>query len=281
MKRLGEIILVFVFVAGLFSLQSCSKADDEKNNDGITKTETTDYLNLLGAFNLSDVDDALATDETGNLLSDQLKSTEGRCFTITRDENEDGSFWPMSWTVDFGDGTCECACGHSRSGKIHVTLSAWWKNEGSLREISFDDFHFDGYKLEGTKTILNKGLNDDGNMVFEKKLTDGKITYEDGTSMSWSCTKEAEQIEGGGTFLFFDDVWSVTGSGSGVNIDGNNFKMTITSPLIYKNGCFYPVSGVITIEADGEEIKTIDYGDGECDNKITVAVGDQTVEIEL
>ena len=281
MKRLGEIILVFVFVAGLFSLQSCSKADDEKNNDGITKTETTDYLNLLGAFNLSDVDDALATDETGTLLSDQLKSTEGKCFTITRDKNDDGSIWPMSWTVDFGDGTCECACGHSRSGKIHVTLSAWWKTEGSLREISFDDFHFDGYKLEGTKTILNKGLNDAGNMVFEKKLTDGKITYEDGTSMSWSCTKEAEQIEGGGTFLFFDDVWSVTGSGSGVNIDGNNFKMTITSPLIYKNGCFYPVSGVITIETDGEETKTIDYGDGECDKKITVTVGDQTEEIEL
>ncbi len=57
--------------------------------------------------------------------------------------------------------------------------------------------------------------------------------------------------------------------------------MSITTPLIYKRGCFYPVSGTISIETDGEETKTIDYGDGECDNLITVTIGDVTEEIEL
>ena len=281
MRQFGKIILVSAFVMGMLSLQSCSKTDDDANNDSVIKTTVTDYTNLLGAFTLSDVDEALATDESGNLTTDQLKSTESRCFSITKDENSDGSFWPLSWTIDFGDGSCECPCGHTRSGKIHVSLSDWWRNEGSLREISFEDFTFDGNKIEGTKTILNKGLNDAGNMYFEKKLTDGKITYEDSTSMSWDCKKEAELIEGGSTFLFFDDVWSVTGSGSGVNLDGKSFTMTITSPLIYKNGCFYPVSGVVTIETEGEDTKTIDYGNGECDNTITVTIGDETVEIDL
>ncbi len=114
-----------------------------------------------------------------------------------------------------------------------------------------------------------------------RKLTDGKITYADSTSMTWECEKQSEMIEGGATFKFSDDVWSVTGSGSGVNIDGKSFKMTIITPLIYKNGCFYPVSGVLTIETDGEETTTIDYGNGECDNKITVTTGDESVEIEL
>ena len=281
MKRISEILMVLVFVMGMSALQSCSNLEDDAvNEETNAKTEVSDYVDLIGAFTLSDVDEALSTDASGN-LADELKSAEARCFTITIHPNDEGTFWPRSWTLDFGDGSCECACGHTRSGMIHVTLSDWWRNEGSLREIAFDNFYFDGYKLEGVKTILNTGLNDDGHMTFLKKLTDGKITYSDSTSMTWDCEKTAELVEGGDTFLFSDDVWSVTGKGTGMNIDGKKFTVTITDPLIYKNGCFYPVSGVLTIETDGEETTTIDYGNGECDNKITVTTGDESVEIEL
>ncbi|NPA36596.1 MAG: hypothetical protein GXO47_07080 [Chlorobi bacterium] len=282
MKRLSEILVILAFVMGLSALQSCSNLDDDTvKDDTVVKTDATDYANLIGAYTLSDVDEALSTDESGELTEEVLKSTDTRCFTITIEPNDDGLFWPRSWTVDFGDSSCVCACGHTRTGKIHVTLSDFWRNEGSLREMTFDNFYFDGNKIEGVKTILNTGLNDAGNMTFLKKLTDGKVTYADGTSMTWNCEKVAELIEGGDTFLFADDVWSVTGGGSGVDIDGNNFTLTITEPLIYKNGCFYPVSGIVTIETEGAETKTIDYGDGECDNLITVTVGDVTEEVEL
>jgi hypothetical protein len=281
MKRFSEILMVLAFVMGVSALQSCSNLEDDAVKDEtVSKTEVSDYVDLIGAFTLSDVDEALSTDASGN-LADELKSSESRCFTITIHPNEDGTFWPRSWTLDFGDGSCECACGHTRSGMIHVNLSNWWKKDGSLREMAFENFNFDGNKLEGVKTILNTGLNDAGHMTFLKKLVDGKITYADSTSMTWNCEKTAELVEGGSSFLFFDDVWSVTGNGSGVNIDGKKFTVTITDPLIYKNGCFYPVSGVLTIETEGEDTKTIDYGDGKCDNKITVTVGDVTEEIEL
>ena len=73
----------------------------------------------------------------------------------------------------------------------------------------------------------------------------------------------------------------MTGNGPGVNIDGNNFKMTITSPLIHGNRCSYPVCGVTTIKADGEKTKTIDYGNGECDNKTSVTADDRITDIEV
>jgi hypothetical protein len=57
--------------------------------------------------------------------------------------------------------------------------------------------------------------------------------------------------------------------------------MTIISPLIYQNGCFYPVSGIIEIDTDGEGLKIIDYGNGECDNVATVTINGNTENIEL
>jgi len=282
MKTLSKIGLMIFLAAGVFSFQSCSNVDENVNDDVVAKTSATDYVSLLSAFNISTVEEATSGDVVSGDAS-ELKSSEvvDGCMTITVDPNEDGSFWPRNWTIDFGDEGCECFCGITRRGKIHVSLSDWWRNKSSFREITFEDYYFGENKLEGVKTILNNGKNDAGNLTFLRKLTAGKITYADSTSMTWECEKKSEMVQGGATFKFSDDVWSVTGSGSGVNIDGKNFKMTITTPLIYKNGCFYPVSGVVTIETDGEETKTIDYGNGECDNKITVTTGDESVEIEL
>jgi hypothetical protein len=281
MKRLKDFILVLVFVIGLSTLQSCDNVADEATDNGIAQTEASDYVNLLGAFTLSTVDEVTSA-ETITGETSELKSAETYlCLTVTVHDNNTGDFWPRSWTLDFGTENCESFNGYMRRGKINVSLSDWWRHEGSLREVTFEDFYFDDNKLEGVKTILNTGLNDAGNMSFTKKLSGGKISYADGTSMSWDSEKHSELIEGGNTFIFADDVWSVTGSGSGVNIDSKNYTMSITTPLIYKNGCFYPVSGVISIETDGEETKTIDYGNGECDNLISVTIGDVTEEIEL
>jgi len=37
----------------------------------------------------------------------------------------------------------------------------------------------------------------------------------------------------------------------------------------------------VEISAENEALKMIDYGDGECDNRATVTVGDVTETIEL
>jgi hypothetical protein len=111
-------------------------------------------------------------------------------------------------------------------------------------------------------------------------VTDGKLVYADGSEMSWECEKLSEMVEGKETLLFADDVWSVTGAGSGVNKDVQAYTFETTSPLIYKNGCFWPVSGVVEITANGS-LQVFDYGDGECDNKVTVTTNGVSETIEL
>jgi len=266
--------MLFTVIAGMALLNACNTNEIEPK-DEISKTTTSDYVKVVDAFSLATVEE-ITTDNEG------LKSaTLSDCLSLTIHENEDGEFWPRNWTLDYGTENCACFLGNVKRGKINVSLSDWWRNEGSLRQIEFENFYMNDNKMEGVKTIRNTGLNESGNLTFLKNITDAKLTNTDELLMTWNCEKTSEQIEGGATFLFADDVWSVTGSGSGVNFDGKTFTMEITSQLIYKNGCFYPVSGVVEIVTDGEESKTINYGDGECDTIVTVTVGGITETVEL
>jgi len=274
MKKLEKLFVLMTVISIVTMLGSCNRDEDEVQNF-VAKTEIADYLNLVDAFSFETEEEITNTD-------DGLKSAElVSCLTVTIHENENGEFWPRSWTLDYGTENCTCLLGNTKRGKINVKISDWWRNEGSLKEITFEDFYMNDNKMEGIKTILNTGLNENGNLTFTKKVSDAKITNTDGLTITWSCEKQSEQIEGGATTLFADNVWAVTGAGSGINLDEKAFTMKITSALIYKTGCFYPVSGTVEIETEGESVKTIDYGTGDCDNKANVTVGDVTETIEL
>lgn len=274
MKNVRKLFLLFAVFGSFAVLYSCNK-DEALPENVIAKTEVIDYINVIDAFSLSVVEEITSSDE--GLKSAAIVD----CLTVTIHENENGDFWPRSWTLDYGTENCECFLENTKRGKIHVSLSDWWKNEGSLREITFEDFYLNDNKMEGVKTILNNGLNEDGNLSFTKKITDAKLIYTDGSEISWNCEKISEQVEGGETLLFMDDAWSVTGSGTGINLDEKTFTVKITSSLIYKNGCFYPVSGIVEIDTEGEELKIIDYGEGECDKIATVTIAGVSETIDL
>ena len=276
MKNLKVYLFALVAVAAVVGLNSCNKTDDSVSTPEVSKTTVADYANIVTAF-ASDFDDELTSTEESDLKSANI----GNCWTVTVDKNADGAFYPRVWTVDYLDGTCTLFSGNTKKGKIHVSLTDFWKNEGSLKTVTFEDYSFNGNKMEGTKTILNTGLNERGNLTFTKTISDASLTYPDGTSISWECEKFSEMIGGGSTFLFADDVYSVIGTGSGINLDGKKYTLTITSPLIYKNGCFYPLSGIVEIATDGAEKQTIDYGNGDCDNLATQTIGGVSTEIKL
>jgi len=275
MKNLKTVLVSILAVAAIVALNSCNKSDTSSES-GTTKTTISDFANLVTSF-ASDFEDELIGAEESNLKSASLAN----CFTVTVNKNENGAFYPRNWTVEYSGGDCVSFNGNIKKGKIQVNLSDFWKNEGALRTVSFEDYFFNNNKIVGTKTILNTGLNERGNLTFTKTVKDASLTYEDGTSISWECTKFSEMIGGNSTFLFADDVWSVTGTGIGVNLDKKNYTMTITTPLIYKNGCFYPVSGIVTIDTVGGDMQTIDYGSGDCDNLATVTIAGVTTEIKL
>ncbi len=279
MKIKMNFFAALFFAIGIFAFTACESEDDAKlqENDPTTlKTLAEDYISVAGLFVLSDIDE-----QTSGDTQKSATVVEGYdCRIVTIHENDNGEFWPRRWSIDYGETGCEGLTGNIRKGVINIELTDFWKNSGSQRTITFDNFYQNENLFKGTKTITNNGENENGNLVFEKNIA-GELVDAEGNSMTWNCNRFSEMTAGQETFLFNDDSYAVSGSSNGTNYDGNAFTMTITEPLIYNSGCFWPVSGVVVIDTEGESTITIDYGTGECDTEATSTIDGVTTTINL
>ncbi len=279
MKNNSLVLISILLIGGFFSLNSCNKEETSKNDETILNDlefETANYLWVANLFMLSDVDE----ETTGESNKSTTIVQQFDCRVITVHENENGEFWPRKWTIDYGEDGCEGFSGVTRKGKIHIILTDFWKKPQSERIITFEEFYQNDIKLEGIKSISNTGVNENGNLTWQK-LIDAKVTNVENQEMTWNSERNSEMTAGKETIVFIDDEYEVTGSSYGNNYEGVDFTMEITSPLKYKSGCFWPLSGLLIINVDGESEISIDYGDGECDNIAILTVDGVSTTIIL
>lgn len=188
----------------------------------------------------------------------------------------------QSVTIDFGEG-CEGPRGRIRSGKIIITYSARHFDLGAVVTTTFENFVVDGLKIEGTRTVTNLANSIDENPKFNVKIEGGKVTWPDGTS----ATREVNRTK---TWVRSDspltDEFHIEGIAEGVTRAGKAYKSTIVENVIFKVLCaeqkiFIPAKGIKDIEVDGSLKVTVDYGDGTCDNIITITKGENSIEVDV
>lgn len=260
MKKQAIIIVGILFGALLFN--SCEKDDNPKlSNDQVIKV-----VEMLDLYNSDRVEQS------------DFKSTKCYCLEVTYHTNDNGELWPMRMTLDFGEENCEWPEGIFRRGKIHVSLSDYWVNEGSVRTIEFEDHYINDVNIFGTKTIENTGYNDAQNLTWEINIIEGGLKDTLGNEKTLNATLYGELLEGEYALKYCNKVYEITGSGSGTN-NNVSFTMEIINPLRYKYGCWYPLSGSLEITSGGETV-IIDYGDGDCDNIATMQIG-ETAPVEI
>jgi len=229
---------------------------------------TVDYASVL-------LDDALGKGDTKSgmyVLGDS-------CPSVTVDNLTPG-VWPKTITIDYGSG-CSGYYGSTRAGKIIITVTNKRTVTGAKRTVTFDNYYFNGIKVEGTKELENMGTNNNNNIVISVKLTAGKLILPDGKTIEREVTHQREWIAGWLTRNIWDDECLITGTASGKTIEGKTYNNTITTALHWKRVCEFFVKGVIRIEKEGIEPFELDYGDGECDAIATISRGDQKKEITL
>lgn len=265
-----------------FTVQSCTKdapldqtsidlADDDAVSDAVFEDifSTVDNADImLSGFQKGDA----AKSGMDVVISDSCPIV-----TFTRPSD---AVWPKTITIDYGTG-CTGFFEQTRSGKIIITVSGPRMTTGSKKTVTFENFMFNGIRVEGTKVIENMGLNNDQHLVFAVTLTDGKLTLPDGKTIQRSFTHQREWIAGLQTKTIWDDECLVTGTANGININGVAYINTITTALHWKRVCKFIVSGVVRIERAGTDPVELNYGTGECDALATVTRGDETREITL
>lgn len=270
-QRLIAAIMLFAATAFLFT--SCKR---ENLDDNMRSAED----NALVEVNFSDAQSIADEAAAGNMSSYKSENVDGilsTCATITHDTLSD----PRVLTIDFGDLNCTCNDGRQRRGKIIVTYTGQYREPGHIHTITFDNYFVNDNQVLGTKTVINNGYNNDGNLYYSIEVDGSIIRANDEGTITFVSSREREWIEGESTPERVDDVYLVTGTASGTNSEGGSFTATITSALRRTVACHQFVSGTAEVTPANRPTRYIDFGDGSCDNQATVTVNGNEHIIQL
>lgn len=186
-------------------------------------------------------------------------------------------------TIDFGDG-CTGPRGNLRTGAVIIAYTGRdTLTEGIGKEITFQNYTVNGNQVEGVIQYTAVRDRSEGTKEVSCQITNFSVTFAEDQSIfqltDADRVRSWEQSQGTVTL-------SITGSSTGINRQGEAFTTEITSPIVRNSDCsegrmHYPVSGIKVRTVEGKPNKSIDFGDGSCDNKATIIIGDQSREITL
>jgi len=276
MRTRKHLLLVAgILVSAALFFSACSKDESFLTNDE-GQTVLDDAL-----MDATDQDIMTLADQYDDMLDNlNLKSGDAvlsdTCPVVTHNTSGD----TVILTVDFGTG-CTDRNGNARSGKIIIKRIGHYRDLGFLKIVELQNFHVNGNLIEGTRIIQNMGLNENGHYFFSVTLRNGKVTTSDGVVMTREYTRTREWVAGSETRTVWDDEYLITGYATGTNFKGFSYSRTIVEPLHVKMSCKSIVSGVIEIKIGDKEPVIIDYGNGECDNIITITKGNESQVREM
>jgi hypothetical protein len=183
-------------------------------------------------------------------------------------------------TIDFGT-SCISTNGTVRKGIVLLTYTGKIAFPGAKVTTTFQGYEVDGLKVEGTRTLLNKGVNLETNTInLEVLIQNGKITWPDNTFMTLTSNQERSlKLSAQGYEA------SIKGTVSGMSREIMSYTGATTDPLVYTKSCIdsgvtTPNSGILVINYNGIDL-SINYGSGTCDKKATITYPGGSNEVTL
>ena len=202
----------------------------------------------------------------------------GTCVLATLDLSVN----PYKLVIDFGPTNCMCDDGKYRRGKIFVHFNGNYFAPGTVITYTFENYYIDDNKLEGIKVVTNKGLNTSNHLWWEVVVDGALIKANNGGTITWVSTRQIEWSEGESTpFVWWDDVYLVTGTAGGVGANSKTYSANITKALKKKLNCEWVVSGTINYQVEGLPAIVVDYGEGVCDDIATATINGQVYTIHM
>jgi len=280
---------ISLFLAGAtlsLAIVSCKKTNTNPSTPADTDTSVAADNGLAeGIYNdvqnisdqASDGDLKFYSPQFNGNLQEIQTFEKSSCATITHDSLST----PRTLVIDFGSTNCLCQDGNNRRGKINISYIGKYRESGSVHTISFTDYFVNDNQVIGTKTVTNNGKNTNGNTSFSIVIDGQIIKANNAGTLTWKSNRTREWLVGEDTKTWIDDIYSITGSSSGTNSNGNAFTASITTPLHRALNCHWFDAGVIEVNQTGKVLKTINFGSGTCDSDATVTILGKTYPITL
>lgn len=259
----------------------CKKEKTEEADSDTTSSND----NALMESTFNDVSNISDEANQGSVSSYKTEGGNGilsACATITRDTANSAD--PDTLRIDFGPTNCLCADERNRRGKIIIIHTGRYRDSATTWTTTFEDYYVNDNHVMGTRTGRNNGHNTAGHLSWTIDVNGSIELANGGGTITWTSTRTREWTEGESTPKREDDKFSVTGSASGTGANGGSYTMNITDPLVrdMSLGCRrHFTKGKFDLTPAGKLTRTIDFGDGTCDNKATVTIDGKTYEITL
>jgi hypothetical protein len=194
---------------------------------------------------------------------------------------------PKKFTIDFGATNCLCNDVNYRRGKIIVAYQGFYRDSGSTHTITFDNYYVNDNRIDGSKTVTNKGRNNNGNLSYDIAVN-GTITWDTAyfgsvSTSSYTANRTREWSEGESTLAWTDDVYLISGTQSGVTRTGASYSASTVSPLKKEIGYRHITDGTLAFTPQGKFTRYINYGypNGDWDNLAQVTINGYTYIIQL
>ncbi|MFZ4634340.1 MAG: hypothetical protein ACOYNO_09075 [Saprospiraceae bacterium] len=262
MKHL--LLMLGFVVLGLFTFNACQKDETVVEESFVQATE--DVATVEDFSEQVDLDIDVDVEERGG-------NSGSGCPTITFAQPQ--GTWPNTITIDYGS-ACTRPDGRVLKGKIIINQSADLFTPGATRTVTHENFFVDDVQVLGVKTWTNNGVDNIGQFSFSKVAQGMQLIYADGTSVSWNTSRTNTLVEGNNTTTHLDNVWSIVGTTSGKNRNGETFSVTTTEPMIKKAGCRWINEGLLNLTRENRTA-TLDFGNGVCDRWGTLTIDNGTV----
>ncbi|MFN5250563.1 MAG: hypothetical protein ACK5DE_05910 [Bacteroidota bacterium] len=296
MKKFKYLLFIPAVAALVAGVQSC-KLDTAGVKDNITSAQdfSTAETEFAGAFDVAD-DINQSDGKIKKGASTILPSGAVLDFVDSTFTDGDG----IEYTLDFGPvgGSFPygilCGDGKYRAGKLRISVSKPYAQIGTsvtltASESSNGEFYYSGdgtnmFRIEG---VISYTRTADQELTIA--ITDGKVYKEldktaGSTHAAFRGNKVIKRTKGSGTPGMLGDEYEVTGSGSGTNIDGEDYTWSIDVPLLKKIelGCAKTfVVGVLTIQnlsaSSSLKVDFDPYKNGACDKVAKAIIGSREI----
>lgn len=230
---------------------------------------------------------------SGRLAGDANVSREqdvvpGECFSLEVTSLTTTSVFPLRVVIDFGATGCLGRDGRTRYGKVITEYSGRLIEPGKSAVTTFEGYKVNGIAVSGTHTITNTGTAN--TREFTVDIANAQLTGPNGNYVQRTSHKVIAQVQGLATpQLPGDDVFSITGHASSSIKRGDvvtAWESEILEPLTKRFDCRWLVDGTVKTvrksrSGSASVSATLDFGDGNCDNKATLTINGNSRQITL
>jgi len=260
MKRILFSTVLIVTVAAI-TLHSCKKdeVDTETQSavdNNICETEFTKMMPRVNSFG----------------INEQGVKMPSACPMITSPDTVASPGWPRTMIVDYGTTGCtDSIDGKVRTGQIILEFSNRWHFIGTTVKITLVNYTVNSVMIScDSIRITHSGVASFGTRVFKGRCQSASW------DLSWESDRTITQTGGLGDFNPYNDVFELSGSANGKNRDGKTYTVSIVSPIVKRSSCKWIEKGTMDLTPDGLATRTIDFGDGTCDDQATLEISGNT-----